>query len=141
MERENPTPIPNQNPISVEEVRTWRKLAEAHQNNVASKIILRLLDERREWREELSTLRLKVSDKHGPLDGSSPCPFGKEYKGEPLGQVPDSWLRWWFDQQDRDTILNEMDFDPSWAKRKSAFKKLRLFDYLEQRFNGQAQIP
>jgi len=95
-----------------------------------------LLDQLQIAREEITTLRLKTADKHGEYDDYTPLSFG-QHKGEQLKDVPEEYLLWWWEQnQDRGTIILEMDFG-TWPQRMGAVKRLRLHDYCKRRFNGQ----
>lgn len=86
-------------------------------------------------RDEIIKLKLAAVDKHGEWGEHTPFPFGK-HKGEPIGEVPESYLRWWYENNsDRGAIIIEMDFGP-WSQRIAAVKKLRLYDYCKSKFNG-----
>ncbi len=116
-----------------DEIRRYRALAAKYPGNVSSTIINKLLDELQAAGIEIRELRLKTADKYGEYDDFTPCPFGKEHKGQLLKDVPDDWLRWWLTQNSREEILTDMDFGRDWGKRAMAVKKLRLYDYLTAR--------
>jgi hypothetical protein len=125
--------------VTLTEIREYRKLAAGHQNNISAKIITRLLDELQSVRDELVKLRLRCADKYTPYDDNAPCPFG-QYKGERLADVPEDYLRWWFNTAGkREMIVLDMDYGP-WPKRVAAFKRLKLYDYIKERFNGGPEI-
>ena len=83
-------------------------------------------------------LRAKVSDRSAPYNGYSPMPFGK-YKDEPLSEVPDSYLEWWWrNNPDWDVIYIETLYAP-FPERAFAKQKLKLHDYLKERY-GNNQV-
>jgi hypothetical protein len=123
------------NPLTTEKLREYRKLAKSHEGNVSAKIINHLLDHLQILRDENIKLRLAAVDKWAAYDENTPFPYG-EHKGDRIGDVPESYLRWWYNaNRDRSAIIVEMDFGP-WFMRKSAAKKLKLYDYLKTKFNG-----
>lgn len=127
--------------LTLSEIRSFKALALSHPGKRGSEIILRLLAELQEAHSEIVQLRLKTSDMKGEYDDYTPCPFGTEHKGTRLKDVPMDWLLWWFGKnQDRPSIILEMDYGP-WPRRHAAVKKLRLHDYIRQRLketNGNA---
>lgn len=124
--------------LTLSEIREYKALAQKYPDNRGSKIIMHLLDELETAGKEIVTLRFKTADMAGEYDDYTPCPFGTEHKGTRLKDVPWDWLMWWFSRnQDRATIILEMDYGP-WPKRATALRKLRLHDYVRQRLKQQS---
>jgi hypothetical protein len=135
----SPQEIPTRiiEPLTLAEIKQYRRIVASHEGNVSSKIILRLLEVLTPLREEIIKLRLAAVDKWASYDDDTPCPYG-EHKGDRLADVPEGWLRWWYNlNKDRKAILFDMDFGP-WSTRLSAAKKLKLHDYLKYKFNGHS---
>jgi hypothetical protein len=125
----------NTEQITQAEVRRWRRLAERYPSKEGSIAITRLLDERQAFRDYINRLRVELTDKKGPITKNSACPFGY-YKGQCMSEVPDSYLRWWLSQnKDRSVIEMEVQYH-GYPKKAIAIKKLKLWDYLQARFNG-----
>jgi hypothetical protein len=87
-----------------------------------------------EARRELNRLRAMLLDKSGPYTASTLMPFGK-YKSEPLGEVPDDYLKWWLKENpDWDVIYIESLY-ARYPEKAIAKAKLKLHDYVTERFN------
>lgn len=121
--------------LTLKEIQEYRQLAAQHPTKTAAKIIVRILDDMQDTRRELNKLRAQLLDKSGPMQPDSLMPFGK-YKGEPMQEVPDDYLRWWIEANpDWDVIYIEVLY-AKFPERAIAKQKLKLHDYITERFNG-----
>jgi hypothetical protein len=69
-------------------------------------------------------------DKSAPYNHSTLMPFGK-YKGEPLGEVPNDYFKWWSRlNPDWDVLYIETLYAP-YPEKAIAKQKLKLFDYIK----------
>jgi len=123
-----------QEPVSLQDIKSYLALVKRYPDNVSSKIITRLLDELQSYRTELIRLRAAMVDKRGPLTDDSLCPFG-QYKDERLGDVPDEYLRWWFRENSDRSILELEVHCLGYPKKAIAIQKLKLHDYLKFRWH------
>ena len=126
------TMIENPNPLSLDEIKEYRKLTKKYPSNVSSKIIDRLLDQIRIYQQQLDELHMEAASKIEVLTDWSRCPFGK-YKGTPMEHVPDDYLRWWLEQnKERGVMEMDAEFQP-FPARAAAIQKLKLYDYVKAR--------
>lgn len=121
--------------LSLDQIKEYRALAAQYPTKRAAQIINHILDDNQEMRRELNQLRAKQLDKSGPFSATTLMPFGK-YKGEPMHEVPDDYLSWWIEQNpDWDVIYIEVLY-AKFPERAIAKQKLKLHDYVTERFNG-----
>lgn len=88
---------------------------------------------------EVERLRMIADERNAEYSDYTRMPFG-QYKDRRLADVPDEYLQWW-----RRTNPSREAFVLDWQYAKSADRviasmKLRLFDYIEHRFNAP-EIP
>lgn len=122
--------------LTLQEIKEYRALAAKYPDTKGGKAINRILDDTQEIRRELNRLRAQLLDKSGPYQPDSLMPFGK-YRGEPLHEVPDDYLKWWLEQNpDWDVIYVECLYS-KFPERAIAKLKLKLHDYITQRFNHE----
>src|SRR5262249_44694641 len=112
-------------------LRRVKALVKAFPADVSLETIERLI---KAWEIVRAAIyRLREPEKGEPMTDDSICPFGK-HKGEPLRNVPDSYLRWWIKQNpDRNAIESKAaTFD--YRERAVALRGLKLWDYIAARF-------
>ena len=120
--------------LTLQQVKDYRDIAAKHPGHKSAEIINTLLDELEPLRKELNRLRARELDKSGPYMDGTLMPFGK-YKGEPLHEVPEDYLRWWLEQNpDWDVIYIEFLY-AKYPEKAIAGSKLKLHDYVMDRFN------
>jgi hypothetical protein len=117
-------------PMTLADIRAYRAHAKRHLKECPAfaRLLLQTCD-------EIERLRAIADEKHGAFSDFTLMPFGK-HRGQKLADVPDDYLEWWLrNNSDRSAIEVGTRFG-AFAEKAVAQQKLKLFDYLSQRFGG-----
>ena len=113
------------------ELTGYRREAKKHVGTHRSaSIILTLCDEV----ERLTAIADERSNRYGDY---TLLPFGA-YKGKRLCDVPDDYLKWWFNATNEAVVRIDTEFG-KFPERAAAKQKLKLLEYLKGRFNGNKE--
>jgi hypothetical protein len=129
----------NQEPLTLAQIKQYRQLAAKHPSNVASKIIIRILNELRRQKlrnDQLEAAVFGSKGRNAPLNGDNLMTFG-EHKGSLLRDVPNDYFGWWLSKQNLQALEIDAEHKP-YPARGAALQKLRLYDYVRARLNGNA---
>lgn len=115
--------------MTLTEIRQYRKEAQKwKESHRAATVILKLCD-------ELERLHPIADERNAAFSDFSLMPFGA-HKRVKLGDVPDEYLKWWLSQNPNpDALSLDAEFG-EFPKRMVARQKIKLFTYIQERFNG-----
>jgi hypothetical protein len=118
--------------MTLTEIRQYRHEAQKwKESHKAAQVILKLCD-------ELERLHPIADERTAAFSDFSLMPFGAHKKVK-LGDVPDNYLKWWLSQNpNADALSLDAEFG-DFPKRMVARQKLKLFDYIQERFSTNGQ--
>ena len=120
--------------MTLTEIKKYRQEARRWKNtHRAAQTILKLCD-------ELERLHPIADERKAAFSDFSLMPFGAYKRSHTkLGDVPDDYLRWWLSQNpDPSGLSIDAEFG-KFPERMVARQKLKLFTYIQERFNGNEQ--
>ncbi len=118
--------------MTAAEIKRYRYYGDRFKGSHRSaKMILELCD-------EVERLQNIADERNGSFSDCTLMPIGKQYRGRRLIDIPDNYFRWWLRENDRASLVIDAQFSRDFAVKTIAAKKIRLFDYITERLNGEA---